>query len=124
MRRKAFAGKKRSWQRGVMNQGEQAYADHLEAQKHAGHIIAWFYESQSLLLGPNCRLTPDFMVVTCDYEIQYHEVKAARKGKWHAEEDAKVKLKAMSDKYWMFRLFVVWPSDRERKYWKREEIGA
>lgn len=124
MRRKAFAGKKRTWQRGVMNRGEQAYADHLDTLKAAGHVIAWFYESQSLLLGPNCRLTPDFLVVTGDMEIQYHEVKANRKGKWFAEEDAKVKLKAMSDKYWMFRLFVVWPSDRERRYWKQEEIGA
>ena len=62
MRRRAFAGKKRTWQRGVMNQGEQAYADHLDTLKAAGHITEWYYEAQSSLIGPNCRLTPDFTV--------------------------------------------------------------
>lgn len=123
-RRRAFAGKKRSWVRGTMNGHEVAYAAHLDTLKQKGHILEYFFEPNSWVLGPNCRLTPDFLVVLETGELQVHEVKSNRKGTWFAEDDARAKLKMFADRYWMFRLFVVFPSDKTKTYWKQEEIGG
>jgi len=122
-RRIARAGKTRSWVRGQMNGHELAYAEHLERLKLKGVVLEYYFEPCSFVLGPGCRLHPDFLVVTGDGELQVHEVKSNRKGTWFAEDDAKVKLKAFADRYWMFRLLVVWPADKTKTYWKQEEIG-
>ncbi len=124
MKRRARGTRRPQWQRGVMNKGEQRYADHLDTLKAKGHIAAWYYEAVSFLIGPNCRLTPDFEVHDMEGYISYHEVKANRKGRWHGEDDAKVKMKAFVDKYPMRPLFVVWPKDRTYDYWCSEEIGG
>jgi hypothetical protein len=112
------------WQRGTMNKGEAKYAAVLEAQKRAGAIADWWFESTSWLLGPVCRYHPDFLVLTNDDELELHEVKANRKGKWFAEEDARVKMKAFVDKY-PLRLIIVWPTtgDRTGLLWERESLG-
>lgn len=122
-RRIARAGKKRSWVRGQMNGHEQAYALHLDTLKQKGHILEYFFEPCSWVLGPNVRFHPDFLVILEDGELQVHEVKANRKGSWFGEDDAKVKLKTFADRYWMFKLLVVYPSDKTKTYWKQEEIG-
>ena len=103
-----------------MNKGEKAYADRLEALRQRGIISAWYFESVSFLLGPNCRFTPDFEVHDADGFIDYHEVKANSKGRWRAEDDARVKMKAFVDKYPMRPLRVVWPKDRTYDYWHEE----
>lgn len=121
-RRFAKASGKRHWQRGVMNGHEAAYAEHLDRQKLAGHVIAWYYENKPWVIGPNCSLTVDFMVITGEMGVELHEVKANRKGKWHAEDDARAKMKAFVDRYPMFPLIVVWPTDRTKLYWHQEEL--
>lgn len=122
MRRRAFA-KRTHWQRGVMNKGERAYAEHLDNLKTKGHILRYGFEASTWLIGPNCRLTPDFTVIMADGEMQMHEVKANRKGRWHAEDDAKVKMKAFVDKWPEIALLVVWPSDRAYSHWHADTIG-
>ena len=123
MKRRAFV-KRRHWQRGTMNKGEQAYADHLEILKQRGVVADYYYEGSTWLVGPNCRLTPDFTVFYADGEIQLHEVKANRKGRWHAEDDAKAKMKAFVDKYCL-PLYIVFPKDARRyDYWNVEVIGG
>lgn len=122
-RRRAFAGKKRSWVRGTMNGHELAYSQHLDSLKAKGVVLEYYFEPSSWVLGPGCRYNPDFLVVMEDGELQVHEVKSNRKGTWFAEDDARAKLKAFADKYWMLRLVVAYPSDRTKTYWKTEEIG-
>ena len=90
-------------------------------------VKAALEKSNSRLIGPNCRLTPDFTVFHADGEMQLHEVKAARRGKdgkerYHAEDDAKAKMKAFVDKYEM-PLYVVW-QERGKTYWTTEVIGG
>ena len=126
MRRRVFAQRKQ-WQRGVMNKGETRYAEHLEALKQKGIVADYYFEGSTWLIGPNCRLTPDFTVFHADGEMQLHEVKAARRGKdgkerYHAEDDAKAKMKAFVDKYEM-PLYVVW-QERGKTYWTTEVIGG
>jgi len=121
-RRFAKASGKRHWQRGVMNGHEAAYAEHLDTLKAKGHITEWYYEAWAVTLGKNMRLTPDFLVIFADDHVEFHEVKANRKGRWHGEEDAKVKMKSFVDRYPMFPLIVVWPTDRTKLYWHQEEL--
>lgn len=125
MKRRVFA-KRRSWQRGVMNRGETRYAEHLETLKQKGVVEDYYFEGSTWLVGPNCRFSPDFTVFYSGGEMQLHEVKAGRKGKngkehYHAEDDAKVKMKSFVDKF-RIPLYVVWQK-RGDTYWTVEEIG-
>ena len=78
---------------GVMNKTESEYATFLEAQKRAGKIQHYLFEGYTLKLAQDTRYTPDFMVLTNDGIMQFHEVK----GYW--TDDAKVKVKVASDKF-------------------------
>ena len=82
-----------------MNGAESAYALGLEARRRAGEIQAYWYEDVTLRLGPDCRLTIDFMVIAADGEVQFHEVKGRMR------EDAAVKLRACLGKF-PFRIFL------------------
>lgn len=80
---------------GVMNRTEAAYAAHLEARKLAGEIVHYAYEPIKLRLAVLTFYTPDFMVVTAESEIEFHETK----GSWKAphQDDAKVKIKVAAE---------------------------
>lgn len=78
---------------GQMNKTEAEYAQFLEAQKQGGKIKAYWFESYTLKLAQDTRYTPDFMVMTNEGVMQFHEVK----GYW--TDDAKVKVKVASDKF-------------------------
>jgi hypothetical protein len=82
-----------------MNKLEAAYALGLEAQKRAGRIQGYWYEGITLKLGPDCRYTPDFLVILEDGEVQLHEVKG------HMRDDAAVKLRVCVERY-PFRIFL------------------
>lgn len=88
---------------GEMNKTEAAYASSLEARRLAGEILSWQFETVTLAIGGGVRYTPDFMVMTSDREIQFHEVKGSRA---IFEEDAKVKFKVAASVFPMFSFFV------------------
>ena len=75
---------------GVMNKSESAYAQELEAQKHAGLILWYGFEVMTFKLAADTRYTPDFVVMLANNQLQAREVK----GFWQG--DAKVKIKVAS----------------------------
>lgn len=85
-----------------MNKWERRYADRLELLK-AGGEVAWFrFEGITLKLAPDCRYTPDFLVMLASGELELHEVK----GFWR--DDAKVKCRLAADLF-PFPVLIVKP---------------
>jgi len=104
-----------------MNKGEKGYADRLRVRRYVGEIAAYYYEGARLKLAPGCTLTPDFLVVMPDGKIEFHEVKARKKGGGYwIEEDANVKVKLAPVVYPHFRFFIVWQA--EFGGWQSKEV--
>lgn len=78
---------------GEMNKTEAAYAAALDLRIIAGELAAWWFESITFKLAPDCRYTPDFVVMLPDGIIEVHEVK----GFW--EDDALVKIKVAAQMF-------------------------
>lgn len=88
-------------ERGSMNKTETAYSQRLEAMRLAGEIQNWAFEAMKIRLADNTFYTPDFMVITADWQIEFHEVKAITKqGRWLVEDDAAVKFKVAAEMHW------------------------
>lgn len=87
---------------GQMNDTERRYADLLELRKRAGEIVWYKFEGLKLRLADNTFYSPDFFVMTSEYELQVHEVKGAAA---IFEDDAKVKIKVAAEMY-PFPFFV------------------
>lgn len=109
---------------GEMNKTEEAYSLVLEAQKRAGEIADYWFESLTLKIAPDCRYTPDFLVMMNDGALELHEVKAARRSKEGritplVEDDALVKVKAAADKF-VFPIRLVYRYKSEP--WLHREI--
>lgn len=102
-----------------MNQTEAEYAELLEAQRLAGEILSWAFESVKLRLADRTFYTPDFQVMRADLSIEFHEVKG------HWEDDARVKIKVASEVWWMYRFLAVRPKrKRDGGGWEIEEFGG
>ena len=110
---------------GVMNKTEAAYAEVLDAS-YRTNAIAWYgFEAITLKLGPDCRWTPDFLVIDMDGYIEFHEVKAGyvnASGKVVArvEDDAAVKLRLAPGQFPFFRFRLAW---LYRGTWEWRDIG-
>lgn len=110
---------------GRMNRTERFRAGELEAMRIAGHIVAWYYESVTLVLADNTRYTPDFVIIErvvvpdvspppAPYvSIVIDEVK----GFWR--DDARVKIKVAARTYPLFRFRAL---KRRGNGWSIEEI--
>lgn len=85
---------------GTMNGLEKAWAAELEAQKDRGEIVRWYYEPCNFRLARKCFYNPDFMVITKEGYVEFHETKG------YFEEQSKVRLKVVSEKFpeFVFRL--------------------
>lgn len=77
-----------------LNQTEQAYADHLEHRRRAGEIIDYRAQAMTFRLGPDCRYTPDFLVVEADSTLTLVDVKGG-----HTWEDSVIKLKTAAQQF-------------------------
>lgn len=60
-----------------MTRTEKAYAQILDTMKANGEILEWWFELVTLKLAPDCRYTPDFMVMVADGTIEFHETKGS-----------------------------------------------
>jgi hypothetical protein len=78
---------------GTMNQTERRYSELLAYKQKNGEIQEFHFEAITLKLATDTRYTPDFMVITNEMELEFHEVK----GYWM--DDAKVKIKVASAKF-------------------------
>ena len=85
---------------GHMNKTETEYSEYLERLKMAGEIVWYKFEGVKFRLADNTFLSPDFMVMLPNGEIQIREVKG------FMMDDANVKNKICADMY-PFRFFVV-----------------
>ncbi len=85
---------------GVMNQTEKRYAAVLEAEKHAGSVLDYWFEPMNLKLADKCFYRVDFLVLMADGCLEVREVK----GFW--QEDALVKIKVAAAKF-PFRFIAV-----------------
>ena len=99
-----------------MNRTEEAYAQHLEVQRRAGAIAAWWWESVKLRLADKTWYTPDFLVQLPDGALELHEVKG------YLEDDAAVKLKVVAELYWLFPVYLVRRAGRDG--WDVQEVGT
>lgn len=91
---------------GQMNQTEARYAKHLEEEKRAGRLVAFWFEALKLKVADGaCWYTPDFMVLLPDGTVELHEVKGSMR---IFQDDAKVKCKVVATAY-PFPLKVVCP---------------
>lgn len=90
-----------------MNRTEQKYAEYLELRRIASEISAWMFEPIKLRLALSTFYTPDFMVIAKDGLVEFHEVKG------HWEDDARVKVKCVADKFHWFIFCGVTHSKRD-----------
>ncbi len=82
-----------------MNKTEAAYSRQLEAKCATGEIVWWKFEALTMKLAKDTRYTPDFVVMTRDGYLEFHEVKG------FFEDDAKVKVKVAAEMFpFTFRL--------------------
>lgn len=91
---------------GQMNKTESAYAERLEALKHAGAVQWYKFEGLKLRLADNTFYTPDFAVMGEDGVIECHEVKG------HWMDDARAKIKIAADMY-PFRFIAIKPRPKK-----------
>lgn len=95
--------------KGTMNRTEKAYAAWLENEKHAGRIMAYWFEALKLKIAEGtCWYTPDFLVLMPDGTLELHEVKGSPR---IFAEDAKVKTKSAATQY-PFVVKVVFPKKK------------
>lgn len=90
---------------GEMNKTEQAYREYLEGEKHAGRVLAYWFEGVTLKLGPDCRFTADFLVLFADRELELVDVKGARAV---ATDDSRVKARVAAGNF-PFRVRAAYP---------------
>ncbi len=94
---------------GEMNKLEARYAAHLEEMKQLGGVLMWTYEGVKLKLAAKTFYTPDFMVMTQDLSIEFHETKG------FARDDAMVKIKVAA-RLFPFRFVMVRKSKQGWEY--------
>lgn len=87
---------------GTMNKTEAAYYQELMGRKAAGEIEDFRFEAVKLRLAPSTFYTPDFMVMTAEGLLEFHEVKG---GYWF--DDARVKIKVAAEMFRIFRFIAV-----------------
>lgn len=92
-----------------MNKLEVAYAQHLDALRHAGKVLWWKYEAVGLRLADKTFYHPDFMVLTAEGVLEIVEIKGRKGDSYYCMDDAKVKIKVAASQF-PLRFFIVWPA--------------
>lgn len=112
-----------------MNSTETAYSQYLDLQQKAGEIVYYKFEAITIKLGPDCRLTPDFLVMYPDGRLALHDTKGTTKikvgkkaggTKFYAEEDALVKARVVAGNFVIPISFVFRQNNGE---WSVTPIG-
>ena len=119
-------GKKRD--AGEMNGTERKYADYLEAERIAGRVAWYAFESLSFRLADRTTYTPDFIVMLADLSITFVEVKGTKKSRQTGKRSAfcephnivKIKLAA---EIFPFLFSMVWLDPTQADGWGRKEFG-
>jgi len=99
--------------KGKMNKTEERYATMLKYRMLAGEIAWYAFEPLKLRLAKNTYYEPDFLVMTNEGYLEFHEVK----GFWR--DDARVKIKVAAEAFPFFRFVAV---QYVKKAWKYENF--
>lgn len=102
---------------GRMNKGEAAYAPILEAERRAGLIVRWGYESVTLRLADRTTYTADFYALHTDGSIHLTEVKPGNQAGPIWTPDSRVKWKVAAEAFPELHFHVAW---RCRGVWHSE----
>lgn len=94
-------------ERGTMNKTERRYADELNRLERAGLIRWWEFEAVKIRLADNTFITPDFAVIAADGFLEFHDTKGTKGDGYWCEEDAKIKLKILAERF-PARVKIVW----------------
>jgi hypothetical protein len=97
---------------GTMNGLEAAYAKNLTTQQQAGLIEKYWFESFKIRLADKTWFTPDFLVLTKEGFLEFHETKG------FMMDDANVKLKVAAES-WPFKFILV---KKLKGEWEFKEI--
>lgn len=97
---------------GTMNGLERDYSMRLQALKREGAIEAYWYESFKIRLADKTWFTPDFLVLTADGFLEFHETKG------FMLDDANVKLKVAAEN-WPFKFLLI---KKIKGTWEIKEI--
>jgi hypothetical protein len=105
-------GKVQARDRG-MNKTEVKYAQHLQREKEAGRISAFWFEAWKIRIADNCTWLPDFVVIDSDGMIEWHDTKAwwKKANKLGITDDAVVKMKAVAEIYPQVKVAATWEID-------------
>jgi hypothetical protein len=96
-------------QRGTMNKGEAKYAEELQRRLKDGEIKWFEFEAVKVRLADNTFCTIDFAVIAADGFLELHDVKGRKGDGYWCEEDAKIKLKVVAERF-PARVKIVWPN--------------
>ncbi len=96
---------------------EAAYATYLDGLKKAGDIQSISYEPITIRVAEGVRYTPDFLVITPDGSLTFHEVKGYTKGLMASKGMVKVKVAASQWPCWKFVIVT-----RNRGAWECREL--
>lgn len=96
---------------GKMNKLEEAYAASLKMMEQAYEIQSYQFESLKLVLADRTTYMPDFMVVTKEGFLEFHEVK----GFWESTARVKIKVAASLFPQFQFKAFT-----RKKGMWIEE----
>ena len=93
-------GKFKRKKAGTMNGLERDYAMELGARRRAGEIEAFWFESFKIRLADKTWFTPDFLVLTKEGFLEFHETKG------FLMDDANVKIKVAAE-HWPFKFIMI-----------------
>lgn len=112
-----------------MNRNESEYDAHLQRLYLTGEIQWRGFEAITIKLGPDCRLTPDFLVMYPNGKLELHDCKGRTKiklgkkaggTKFYAEEDALVKARVVAGNF----VIPIYFLHREKNgEWTKTPIG-
>lgn len=98
-------------EKGVLNNTEQAYAEHLELRRRAGEVLWFKFEPMKLQLADNTTYAPDFLVQVASGHLELHEVK----GFW--TDDARVKIKVAAAMFPIFQFLAIKKGKKGQAAW-------
>ena len=99
-----------------MNRLEADYHAHLELRRLAGEVSSFHFEALKIRLADRTWLTLDFVVLTSEGFLEFHEVKGG-----HWEKDSRSKTKIAAENFPEFRFLV---ARRVRGEWTWEELKS
>lgn len=112
---------------GVMNRTETRYSEYLANRLLIGEIQWWEFEPITFKLGKDLRWTPDFLILTRELELEFHDTKAGTSqkkkddlgvkvstGKYvpRVEDDARVKIIMAAEKWPFLQFCTVWEAGK------------